>query len=479
MRPLEALLWGAELLAVVAAILLPVSVGRWGRRIACLPALIAAVQALAEGWRWQMIPAEVLSLLLLAIALYRPRRYGGVGPRFRRTDAAWLVLGAGALLLTALPPLALPVFRFPTPAGPYAIGTVTYRWTDPSRAEFFTDNPADKRELMVQLWYPAKPTGATPARYIEDPSTLAPLARLLQLPASLFSYLRFVATHAVPGAPIAESPARFPLLIFSPGRGGFRQHNTFEVETLVAEGYVVAGIDHPYAAGTVVFPDGRRVELDPRMMERDFLDRAIPYLAQDVSFTLDRLALLDRDDPDRRLTGRLELDRIGMFGLSLGGAVTAEACHRDGRLGACLVMDVFTPADVVADGLRQPVLWLSRDAATMRGEGWHDADIDELHKTMRATYDRLKGDRYIVLVPGMFHQNFSDFPLGVPSPLGRWLGLIGPIDAVRGQAITNAYALAFFGRYLKGEPATLLDGPAPQYPEVQFDSRRGAAAEPR
>jgi hypothetical protein len=30
----------------------------------------------------------------------------------------------------------------------------------------------------------------------------------------------------------------------------------------------------------------------------------------------------------------------------------------------------------------------------------------------------------------------------------------------------------FFDRHLKGMRATLLDGPAAQYPEVRFDTRR-------
>jgi hypothetical protein len=52
------------------------------------------------------------------------------------------------------------------------------------------------------------------------------------------------------------------------------------------------------------------------------------------------------------------------------------------------------------------------------------------------------------------------------------LGLLGPIDAHRVHRIVNAYTLAFFDRHLKGKPAPLLDGPAAQYPEMHFDTRR-------
>ena len=38
---------------------------------------------------------------------------------------------------------------------PHATGTLTYHWVDASRAEIFTADPNARRELMVQVWYPA------------------------------------------------------------------------------------------------------------------------------------------------------------------------------------------------------------------------------------------------------------------------------------------------------------------------------------
>jgi hypothetical protein len=128
------------------------------------------------------------------------------------------------------------------------------------------------------------------------------------------------------------------------------------------------------------------------------------------------------------------------------------------------------PADVVRAGLQQPTMWISRDAKSMQREGWKQADIDETQTTMRAAFGSLHGDGYLVLVPGMFHPNFSDAPL--LSPLTSWLGVTGPIDAQRAHSIVNAYSLAFFDRNLLGRPEKLLDGPAKQYPEVLFESRR-------
>jgi len=473
MRPLEILLTLLNLSAFLALAVPRLRDLRAARFLPVAALLASGAQVLLEGERWQMVSSYAMSVLLF-VACVAPS-IKGTGPHgaFRRIFGyGGATFGALALAFSSVLPLAFPVFRFPPPTGPYAIGTVTYHWIDAERAEIFTANPADRRELMVQIWYPARTNAsARRAPYMQDGSVLAPVARLLHLPGWVFTHLKYDMTNAMPSAPAAEGADAFPVLIFSHGRGGVRQHNTFQVEELASRGYVVAAIDHPYAASGVDFPDGRRASYDTRMTDRRFQDRVMPFLAQDVSFTLDQLAAINRSDPSGLLTGRLDLQRAGMFGVSLGGAVTAQACLQDVRLRACLPMDVYMPADVVRDGLRQPTMWISRDADTMRREGWAQTDIDETQTTMRAVYESLPGDGYLVLIPGMFHQNLSDYPCFVASPLGGWLGL-GPIDARRAHHIINAYSRAFFDRSLKGVTGQpLLDARAPQYPDVLFESR--------
>ena len=474
MRPLETLLTLVNLATFVALVFPRLRESRAIRFLALAALLASGAQILLEGARWQMAPAYAVSILLLLLWFASTAKNDGARGRLRRfASYATTTIGACAVAFSSILPIAFPVVRFPTPTGPYAIGTVTYHWLDADRAEIFTADPSDRRELMVQVWYPARANAsARRAPYIRDGSLLAPVARLLHLPGWVFTHLKYDMTNSMPSAPMAGGAAAFPVLIFSHGRGGVRQHNTFQVEELVSHGYVVAAIDHPYAAAGVDFPDGRRVSLDTRMMDRRFQDRVLPFLAKDVSFTLDQLAAINRSDPEGVLTGGLDLQHAGMFGVSLGGAVTAEACLHDARLRACLPMDVYMPADVVRDGLMQPTMWISRDADTMRREGWAQSDIDETQTTMRSVYASLHGDGYLVLVPNMFHQNLSDFPYFVASPLNAWVGL-GPIDARRAHTIINAYSLAFFDRYLRGTTAEpLLDAPAPQYPDVLVELRR-------
>src|SRR5579863_299749 len=105
------------------------------------------------------------------------------------------------------------------------------------------------------------------------------------------------------------------------------------------------------------------------------------------------------------------MHHVGAFGVSLGAIVVAQACHADSRLKACLMMDAAMPADVVQSGLKQPSIWLTRDASTMRLErersgGWTEAEIHQTLSTMQAVYAKSQpGDGYYVDIPGMFHVN--------------------------------------------------------------------------
>ncbi|MEV0431535.1 hypothetical protein [Micromonospora sp. NPDC050495] len=486
MRPLEIMLVITNLLVLAAlTVPLPGRTGRVRRAAPPLALLVMAAQLLVEGQRWQMVPAYALSAIFFVAWLVRtvaPARAARRGRIGRLGAILGVGLGVLGLMVSTAVPLLVPVFSLPRPTGPYDVGTVTYHWIDPDRGEIFTADPNDRRELMVQVWYPAKANSpGKRAPYVSDSEALVPLARLMKLPSFTFSHLEHVTTNAILSAPMADGAPTFPVLLFSHGRSGFRQHNTRQVEELASHGYIIATIDHPYAAAGVVFPDGRLVTIDNRLLppwprkvaagaDPAFQAGILPYLAQDALFTLNQLGAVNKADPQGILTGRLDLDRAAMFGASMGGLVTAEACRLEPRLRACLVLDVFFPADVVRSGLRQPTMWISRDAETMRLEGWDPEEVDLTQATAQAVYEKLPADGYLVRIPGMFHANISDAALY--SPLFSSIGVTGPIDGRRAQEIIAEYSLAFFDRHVKGQPGALLDGPPQQYPEVIFETRR-------
>lgn len=440
-----------------------------------------------------MIPAYALSAALgLSWALQAARP----GQRSAGVRFAGMGIGIVVFVVSVTAPVVVPVFRFPRPGGPYAIGTVTYHWRDADRRELFSADPAARRELMAQVWYPAEPgVNAPAAPYVPDATALSSAAgRLLHVPGFVFDYWDMVPTHATQMPPMASTRPEYPVLVFASGLDAFRQSNTFQVEQLVSRGFVVVALDQPYASAATVFPDGRTVagwtkdRLDavieqsitpgtPAPMLGDVVlpNGVIPYLAQDVSFALDQLVRLNTADPQRLLAHRLDLDHIGAFGVSLGAMVVGEACHADPRVRACLMMDAAMPADVVRDGLRQPAMWLTRDADSIllersRSGGWPDREIDETLTTQRNVFtESPPGYGYYIEIPGMFHVNFTDAPSW--TPLAQRLALSGPIGGTRGHEIVAAYSVAFFDRFLTGNRPALLDAPPP-WTDVHIDRRR-------
>jgi Platelet-activating factor acetylhydrolase, isoform II len=499
LRPIETLLLLANLLTFTGlALPLPRATG-WMGHSAPVALLAAGTQILAEGPRWQMIPAYALTGLLFLIWLWRVVATGHIVRGRAHGLAKGLAIGLGLLTMgvsIALPNV-FPVFRFPHPNGPYAIGTLTYHWIDTARLEAFGAHPHNPRELMVQIWYPAA-ADSSPRRapYMQDADLVtSAFARIHSKPALVFGHFKFVTTNAIPSAPVADAQANYPVLLFLEGVTGFRQMNTYQVEHLVSHGYIVAAIDQPGAAADVVFPDGRQVtgmtlsqvhaSIDSSYIAEPSAPRwigrvptgvgMIRYFAQDAVFAMEQLAALNRTDPNGILSGKLNLQRVGAFGVSLGGIAVAEACHLEPRLKACLMMDAPMPTDVVESGLQQPSMWITRDADAMRLErqwagGWSETEIQAHQSTMRAVYLSLPGAGYFVQVPGMFHSNFTDIPNW--SPWTTQMRLTGPIDGQRGHDIVNAYSHAFFDRHLLNRTAGQLDATTTRYPEAQLESRR-------
>ncbi len=504
MRTFEMLLLTADLVALAVLMVPLLRRARWQRLSASVAMAFAFAHWVVEGLRWQMVPAYGLTLLLFVSSLAKcvDVARDSTGRRWRRriTIASCLI----ALSISATLSMIAPVFRFPPPTGPYAVGTLTYHWIDAARSEAFAADTSSRRDLMVQIWYPARAKSSGPrAAYLPDAAAVtAAFARIQRKPVFIFGHLQYVTTHAMPAAPAVGDLSSFPVLLFLEGATGFRQMNTYQVEHLASHGYIVVAIDQPGAAAAVVFPDGRQITgLDLAGFQAtvgpSYLPRGpgsppnsvpippglaqqgtsiITYLAQDVVFTLDQLAALNQADPNGMLTGKLDLQRVGAFGISLGGIVVGESCRREPRLRACLMMDAPVSTGVVRAGLRQPSMWITRDAESMRLErrragGWPEAEIEAHQTSMRAAYEGLPGAGYFVRVPGMFHSNFTD--IASWTPLASTIGVAGPMGPGRAHDIVNAYSQAFFDRHLLSRPSKLLEqGSVGPYPEVRLESRR-------
>jgi predicted dienelactone hydrolase len=344
--------------------------------------------------------------------------------------------------------------------------------------------PADKitpgEEKSLQL----KPALFWPEAKIASPL----LAKTMGMPSFMFSYLRLVRSHSYQKVPLSPAQKIYPVLLFSHGYGGTVNQNTTQMEELASHGYIIFSIAHPYDALEVFYPSGRMVPArtsiivkkmaSPKLQSiwRRYLSARDPevqanyylqYVAQlgelqtslntwteDTIFVLNELERITQSQSGDPLAGRLNLERVGVFGHSFGGAIAAQACQRDSRFKAGVNLDGFQLGDLLDHPIQQPLMMMYSQTNT---------NCNDL------IYKRGNNIFYRLSIKTATHMNYTDFSLF--SPLFKYTGILGPIDGTRMEVIVNHYLLAFFDKYLKGIDTHLLDGPDPGYPEVNFQVR--------
>ncbi len=466
MRPFEI----AIPILLAAYLLWPLSNRLPSRLVKLLPAAAALATVLhlfIEHSRWQMIPLYVLAGTLFFASLLTWKKATQRPANRSRTE-----LIAGLLLLAAATalPILLPVPQFTAPTGPYAVGTKIYALTDTSRPEIYSSLPNQPRKFIVQIWYPAKPgSEAQRAPWIDGADVVAPsLADWIGLPHFFLNQISLAKSNSYQDASSDTSGAPYPLLVFSHGWDGFRTQNLYQVQELASHGYIVVSVEHPYGAVATVFPDGNIAYNYPAALPTsappDLFQAAAHRLIQqwsgDISYTLDFMNQLNQNDPDGLFTNTIDMNKIGVFGHSLGGGASIEFCGTDLRCKAGLTEDAYmapvTP-DVLSHGTQQPFLY-------MFSQQWLTQDNIA---AFNQYYGHVAHSNRVITILGSNHDDFTDLP--ALTPLASFLGLKGPINSARAQQIIDAYSLAFFDQTLKGAHTTLLDGPSPNYPEVHFD----------
>jgi predicted dienelactone hydrolase len=262
------------------------------------------------------------------------------------------------------------------------------------------------------------------------------------------------------------------------GGGALTTDFTTLAEDLASHGYVVVGFDAPYRTFVVVLPDNRVVTRapanNPENLPGDQADRLIngllPMWTSDTKFVVSQLEQLNAADPSGKFTGRLDLQRLGMFGHSFGGATALQFCHDDPRCKAGIDIDGAPYGSVVQEGVKQPFLFILSD----HSRELSDPASKQILANIRSIDDRLPNGRSLITIRGAHHFSFSDQSLLKSQYLMKAIssvGTFGKLDARRGLSITTTYVHTFFDVYLKGAPASELTNVSPQYPEVQIDTR--------
>ncbi|CAL9421624.1 alpha/beta hydrolase [Streptomyces sp. enrichment culture] len=347
----------------------------------------------------------------------------------------------------------------PRPTGAFPTGRETLHLVDRSRADLWV--PERRRELMADLYYPARSSAGTPAPYADPREAPLLLEGVPDSHPDAVARLTATRTHSVAGA--RPQRGKHPLVVLSPGFGVPRYTLTTLAEDLASRGYVVALVDHAHESRGTVFPGGRVLTCVACEKAETLEDmrKATVQRGQDISFLLDRLT---GPRPAWRYASVIDRKRIGASGHSLGGAAAASVMARDARVRAGINMDGTFGDPVPADGLDgRPFLMLGTHT-DMHLPGGEDPTWGE-------AWRNLDGWKRWLSVEGTDHLTFSDAPL-LFDQLGIPYDTPTPptIRPERAVELVRAYTAAFFDLHLRGVPQPLLDGPAPAVPEVHFNA---------
>src|SRR5689334_22162277 len=132
------------------------------------------------------------------------------------------------LLMFAMPPpgpiavgsriLQQKLFDLPELSGRYGVGRISYHLTDVSSAEALSTDSGKRREVMVNIWYPAEVRrGAERISYYPYWSTVKETMGkqpLMTLAGASFAALDSgqLRSHATENAPVSKAKSRYPVL---------------------------------------------------------------------------------------------------------------------------------------------------------------------------------------------------------------------------------------------------------------------------
>ena len=366
MRPLEVILIVVNLLSLLL-IFRRLSKQAW-LGIAGVNGLTLLLHGGLEGLRYQMAFSYILALLLIISGLAVASGKFAKVRMSRRLKGLAVCVGIMlvlSLVLSAVLAYVLPVFTFPRPTGSYAVGITYFHLTDANRPDPFLAHTTRKRELMVKVYYPAKPDDTKPfSPYFHDSlPLLRAFAGFYQMPSFLFDHLRLVKTYAKDNLPVSEAQSTYPVVLFSNGAGTSMEVETSQSEDLVSHGYIVVAIEHPYVSAATVFPD-RIVTAHEATTDFKTPEPAEPItqiMADDDKFVMDQLGEMNVGRMDATFKGRLNLAEIGAIGHSVGGAVAYNMAIHDRRVKAAINLDgtvYITPKRATAIA---PFLMLAND----------------------------------------------------------------------------------------------------------------------
>ena len=336
MKSIDVLLLAGIIITAIWLIIFPKRTNGSLKFLVALTVILALVQLFTEGYYWQYVPSYLLLLVMVMQSIFLKENTSKLKIRLLRFTLLFL-------LLASIVPWAifLPIPTLIKPQGNYPVGTRIFRWVDVDRFEHITSDPHDRRNVVVQAWYPTEANAkGTHSPYLDGMNQLP--EQIGPLPRWLLDHYDQINTYGILNAPISKAQHQWPVVIFLTGNVASRAFYTSLIAGLAGHGYVVLAIDHPYEAMITQLADGTiatTIENHPTNAPdlTDFMKGRLDLRIADVKFILNQLNN-PKAWPDPFL-GSLNQNRMVIAGHSLGGATAAVAMASDSRLKAAVNID--------------------------------------------------------------------------------------------------------------------------------------------
>ena len=356
------------------------------------------------------------------------------------------------------------------PTGKYQVGQATYYY-DRTKSE-------NNRTIAFQIWYPTQTKSNIKAVY-QSKEVVDASADFLGFPSFMVSYLSLIESNSFTNTP-AFPNQKFPVLLYNHGYGGFTSVYQTVCEDLASNGYIVVSIGHENESALFITENGNVIANDPEnefyKSRSDELNGSIIGEYQSVILNSDILEenqeayvklvelsplhnestrlwqldtkavfekLVELNKTDVNLKGAFDLESVGIFGHSVGGATAGQLGFESNFIKVGINLDGFQFGDLVNNSLNIPFMFVSSNR--------------EENRYLRAStfMDKSEVDCYQVTIKGFTHASFTDNFLQ---------GDCHEIELQRKLIRT------FFDKYLK-DSENQLDELENVYPEIILKSK--------
>lgn len=338
-----------------------------------------------------------------------------------------LLIVAAIIVLSVIitPKVLFPKYETPKVTGNHEVCVTMDTWEDETRKETYSKED-ENRSVTVKFWYP-------------------------------------------------KEEGSYPLVVFSHGSTGVIDSNMSTCTELASNGYVVVAIGHPYQAMVVEDVNGKKTFIDGDFFNQVMTDngsdepeheRAVYENSQewmkirtgDVNFVLDTI-IEKCNTQEADVFRKINLDKIGLFGHSLGGATVVAVGRQRDDIDAVIDLEGTMLGEYT--GYENNEYIFNQDSYPIP---LLDVNSDTVYESIKMSGDREYVNFYVgenakdfseVVIHNIAHLNYTDLPLASPI-LAKMLGT-GDADAMECIETVNDMVRQYFDYYLKDAEELLIE----------------------